>query len=261
MSAILHVSDIHFGCQNKAAVQAVGEIARAGGYALIVVSGDITQFGRPREFADAAAWIAELGGPIMLTPGNHDTPYAGLIERAVSPFSRYERHFGSPWSSAFEGEDLAARAFNTARGMQWRANWSKGAVDIEHVEHAVSDLRLCRPSSLRLAVCHHPLIEVVGGPVTGKVHGGRQACDLLANSGVDLVLSGHVHTAFALSLPCGDGLTHTVGAATLSLRERGQPAGYNEITWDQETITVKSLGWTGSHFEPIRTWALPRRRR
>ena len=191
----------------------------------------------------------------MITPGNHDTPYAGLIERALSPFARYEHYFGSPWSSAFEGHDLAARAFNSARGMQFRTNWSKGAVDLEHVEHTVSDLRLCRPASLRVAVCHHPLMEMIGGPMTGKVRGGRAACEVLANAGVDLVLTGHVHAAFALSLPCGDGLTHAVGASTLSTRERGMAAGYNEIAWDAETISVKAQGWTGSHFEPIRTWA------
>src|SRR5204863_8179571 len=120
MSTILHLSDIHFGCQNKAATQAAAEVARGGGYELIVVSGDITQYGRPGEFAAAADWVAELGGRVMITPGNHDTPYTGLIERALSPFARFERYFGSAWSSAFEGHDLAARAFNSARGMQWR---------------------------------------------------------------------------------------------------------------------------------------------
>jgi hypothetical protein len=68
-----------------------------------------------------------------------------------------------------------------------------------------------------------------------------------------------VHTPFAFPLPFADGRTYTVGAATLSLRERGAPAGFNVIETDAETISVLALGWTGSHFEPERTWALPRR--
>jgi hypothetical protein len=68
-----------------------------------------------------------------------------------------------------------------------------------------------------------------------------------------------VHTPFAFALPLHDGKTYSVGAATLSLRERGTPAGFNVIETDAHTIRVAALAWTGSHFETARTWALPRR--
>lgn len=258
---ILHLSDIHFGCENKDAVAAAAECAHAGGFQLTAITGDITQFGHQHEFDDAARWVETLPRPVLMTPGNHDTPYAGLIDRAVAPFARYEHRFGPPWSAGHVGEDLAVQALNTARGLQLRLNWSKGAVDLDHVKAALAEFRLAPPGVLRVVICHHPLMEVVGGPMTGKVRGGREAADLLATAGIDLVLTGHVHTAFALTLPCADGMTHAVGASTLSLRERGFPAGFNIIDWDRETINVKAQGWTGSHYETIRTWALPRRRR
>ena len=58
-------------------------------------------------------------------------------------------------------------------------------------------------------------------------------------------------------LKFGDEHTYAVGAGTLSTRTRGTPPGFNCITADAETITVTAQGWTGSHFEPYRTWGLP----
>jgi hypothetical protein len=95
--------------------------------------------------------------------------------------------------------------------------------------------------------------------MTGRVAGGPAGARLLVEAGVDLILSGHVHTPFVFALPIGDGLTWSAGAATLSLRERGAPTGFNVIDADDEAIRVVALAWTGSRFEPARTWSLPRR--
>jgi predicted phosphodiesterase len=122
-----------------------------------------------------------------------------------------------------------------------------------------NDLSEQPPEILRVAVCHHPLMEAPDQPMTGRVRGGPEGAALLAEAGVDMIMTGHVHTPFAYGLPIGDRKTYAVGAATLSLRERGAPAGFNVIETDHETIRVSSLGWTGSHFETTRTWALPRR--
>src|SRR6202008_4666225 len=89
---------------------------------------------------------------------------------------------------------------------------------------------------LKVAICHHPLVEVPHGPMTGRVVGGPEGAKRLAEAGFDLILSGHVHTPFAFPLPFADGRTYSVGAATLSLRERGAPAGYSCIEADAETI-------------------------
>ena len=125
---ILHLTDIHFGCENKAAVQAVLELALRESFAFTAVTGDVTQAGLQHEFDAAAEWIGALPGPVMVTPGNHDVPVPGVIDRIFWPFRRYERAFGPAWTVAHEQEGLAACAFNTARGIQMRANWSKGAV-------------------------------------------------------------------------------------------------------------------------------------
>lgn len=259
MIRILHLSDIHFGCENKPAVAAVRDFILSQPFDLLAVTGDVTTVGALQEFRDAAAWLKALPGPQLGTPGNHDTPYADLIARLFYPFRRYDQHLGPAWRDGISVPGLVAQSINTARGVQIRLNWSKGAISERDTERVGAILGKAPEGALRVALCHHPLLEVTGGPMTGRVRGGRDCASILARHNVDLVLSGHVHTPFALALPCGDERTYAVGAATLSLRERGAPAGFNVIEAEESCVRVTAQGWTGSHFEPFRTWSLPRR--
>jgi 3',5'-cyclic AMP phosphodiesterase CpdA len=256
MLRLAHVSDIHFGGENQAAVQAAHAWLEHERPDALAVTGDITQSGRRREFEAARDWLASVRTPHLSTPGNHDTPYWDLIARLARPFERYIAFIGRDEALATPG--LALAAFNTARGAQPRANWSKGQARAQDAQR-VREL-LGRTDGLRVAICHHPLMEVTGGPMTGRVWGGQEASRILAEGDVDLILTGHVHMPFAHALPFGDGRTYNVGAGTLSMRERGCPAGFNLIEADEEQIRVTALGWTGSQFEPQRTWGFDRRR-
>lgn len=259
MVRIIHLSDIHFGCENKPAVAATRDYIMANPFDLLAVTGDVTTIGAEAEFRAAAEWLRALPGPQLGTPGNHDTPYANLIARLFWPFRRYDKYLGPAWRDGFSGPGLMAQSINTSRGAQIRLNWSKGAIRENDTETVTAALGHAPARTLRVALCHHPLVEVTGGPMTGRVRGGSHCAAILAKGEVDLVLSGHVHTPFALALPCHDERTYAVGAATLSLRERGAPAGFNVIEATEDCVQVTAQGWTGSHFEPFRTWALPRR--
>jgi 3',5'-cyclic AMP phosphodiesterase CpdA len=256
---LAHLSDIHFGCEDAGACE--GAVAMLSDYApdMVVVTGDLTRNGLPREFAAARAWLERLPGPRLVTPGNHDTPYWNIPLRAVIPFGRYRRYIG-PVRAAVDADGLAARAINSARGAQPRPNWSKGAVRLASIRRVGAELAGAGPA-LKVFACHHPLREVEGERVAGGVRRGEAASAILAHAGVDLILTGHLHLPFAFPLPHADGCTYTVGAGTLSTRTRGTPAGFSTIEADQDQITVVAHGWTGSHFEPHRTWGLPRRPR
>jgi len=256
-----HLSDIHFGGENVAAVAAAADWLAGQALDLIVVTGDVTAFGAAEEFRRAAAWTAGLTAPLLVTPGNHDTPWFGLFERLAAPFARYERAFGPAREAAWSGQGLRVVTMNTARGAQWRWNWSKGAVGARQADRAVVALADHAPGDLRVVACHHPLVEMIGGPMTARVRGGERAARRLCEGGADLVLTGHIHAPFAMAYPYVDGHAHAVGAGTLSIRERGVPAGFNLIEADAESILVTAQAWTGSHFDPWRTWSLPRRPR
>lgn len=226
---------------------------------LVVITGDVTRFGRTDEFTAAARFVNSLSSEVVGVAGNHDTPYAGMLARLFFPFARYTRAMGPAGADFRTGEGWALTTINTARGIQPRLNWSKGAISPAQVEWAVASLACALPGVLKMVACHHPLVEMVDGPMSGRVRGGAAAAQRLCEVGVDLVLSGHVHAPFAMALPFGDGRTHAVGAGTLSLRERGSPPGFNVIGIGREDVSVTALAWTGSHFDPWRTWSFPRR--
>ena len=259
MARIIQLSDIHFGGENGQATEAALEHAVEWAPDLTLVTGDITLNGLPREFEAAKAWLNRLPRPWLCTPGNHDTPYWNLLLRAATPFQRYRRWVGPAFGERAAAGGALVQTINTARGAQPRLDWSKGAINLNACHEAVAHLSGGGPDALRLVACHHPLIEAIGTPVTGGVHRGEEAAAILAEGHVDAILTGHVHNPFAVPLACGDGKTYAIGAGTLSLRVRGTPPSFNRLCSSDETLTVEAMGWTGSHFEPYRTWALPRR--
>lgn len=261
MGRLVHFSDVHFGKEHKPAVAAALDYAHAGPLDLVLITGDVTQQGFRREFEAAMAWIRAMPEPVFLVPGNHDTPYFDLIARAFWPWKRYERYTGHPATDhAFVGNGVMVRGVNTARGAQLRPNWSKGVIDLEQTRRAARALADAPDGTLRILACHHPLIEMTGGPMTGEVKRGEAAAKIFAEAGVDLVMTGHVHVPFALPISVGDKCSYGVGAGTLSVRERGAPPGFNVVEWDATEVRVTAMGWAGSRFEPHRTWALDRRR-
>ncbi len=256
----VQLSDVHFGGECAEAAEAATALCRDLAPELTLVTGDVTLNGLPREFETAAAWIDRLPRPWLCTPGNHDTPYWNLLLRWLQPFNRYRRWIGEPYGGSFASADLRVEMINTSRGAQPRPDWSKGAINLERCREAAAALADGPAGALRVIGCHHPLIDLPGSPVTGGVHRGALAADLLSEGGVDLILTGHVHVPFAIATPYADRLTYAVGASTLSRRVRGAPPGFNVLDVDDGCVRVTAQGWTGSSFEPWREWELPRRR-
>ncbi|MDB5456842.1 MAG: metallophosphoesterase [Caulobacter sp.] len=261
---IVQVSDIHFGGdENRDAVEAAVARIQAEQPDLVVAAGDLTKDGGRAEFVAARAWLERLPHPQLRTPGNHDTPYLdfGLVERFFAPWMRYEAALGPARRVSWVNPRAAVFAVNTARGVQLRLNWSKGAISPRQTRRIERSLTGADPGGLKVVVCHHPLMEVVGGPMTGRVHGGTAAAQAFALAGADLVLSGHIHVPFVTAYPFGDGRTQAVGSGTLSIRERGAPPSFNLIEADDHEIRVTALAFERGAFSVWRTWATERRRR
>jgi 3',5'-cyclic AMP phosphodiesterase CpdA len=262
MSRLVHITDVHFGGEDPVAVEAATAFILDDPPDLVVVTGDVTLCGRPREFEAAAAWLERLPKPLVVTPGNHDTPYLNIPLRAFTPFDRYRRWIGPTRGCGATLPDVVVRAVNTARGGQPRLDWSKGVIDVDEADQAAREMEVEGPAAaLRVIACHHPLVDTVGAPVTGGVLGGHEAAERLTVRGVDLILTGHVHNPFADPLPFADERTYAVGAGTLSQRLRGTPASFNVIEVEPDCVEVVAQGWSGSAFEPYRSWRLQRRRR
>jgi len=259
---LIQVSDIHFGGENKEAVEAATAWINAAAPDLVVAAGDLTLDGKVAEFDAAAAWLARLPDPMIVVPGNHDTPFVGLgelFERFTRPWRRFTDRFGTEDGAAWRGDGVTVCALNSARAAQIRWNWSKGAVARDQIKRVVRELRAAPPGDLRIVVCHHPLMEILGGPMTAKVHGGVDAANRFVQAGADVILSGHIHLPFVTAIPFGDGKTQAVGSGTLSLRERGAAPGFNVIEVEPGCVRVAAMAYERGKFDVWRTWAFDRR--
>lgn len=257
---VLQFSDVHFGVEHKRACAAALDYAHATPASLILITGDITQKGYPSEFAAAGEWIKAMPTPRFVIVGNHDVPYWDVPARVLWPWRAFEAATGHPaHDGAFVSDTLMVRGVTTARGWQARANWSKGVIDLDQTRRAAEALRAAPVGALRILACHHPLIEMIGTPMTGEVKRGNRAAAIFAEAGVDLITTGHVHVPFALPIDLSDRCSYAVGCGTLSHRERGAPPSFNQIEWDDRAITVTAVAWSGDRFAPAQTWTLPRR--
>lgn len=260
MGKVLQFSDIHFGCENTRACEAAVDYAHAQSPDLVLITGDITQMGYASEFAAAARWIEAMPKPVFVTVGNHDVPYWDVAARLFWPWKAFETATGHPaHDHQFLAPKLMVRGVTTARGWQARANWSKGVIDLKQTRKAAEALRQAPPGALRILACHHPLIEMIGTPMSGDVKRGDAAALIFAEAGVDLIMTGHVHVPFALPIALADSCSYAVGCGTLSERERGAPPSFNQVEWDAHEITVTAMAWRGKGFEPAETWRLKRR--
>ena len=258
---IIQVSDIHFGGENQAATEAALARFHLEKPDLLVAAGDLTRDGVVSEFDAARAWLDRAPTPLFTTPGNHDTPYVGpgeLLERLIAPWRRYEARFGPADGGVWRAPGVSVFGVNTARRAQLRWNWSKGAISNSQIRRLETQLASA-PEDARVVVCHHPLMELTGEPMTSEVHGGTRAANSLSLAGADLVLSGHIHTPFVSPYPFGDGKTRAVVSGTLSVRERGVPASFNIIEIDPTEIRVTAMAFEGADFATLRSWAFDRR--
>ena len=91
MPRLFHISDLHFGCEDKAALAWVKDRIAAERPDAVAITGDLTMRARHREFQACCDWILSLDAPVTVEVGNHDLPYFNLIERFVTPYKRIHR--------------------------------------------------------------------------------------------------------------------------------------------------------------------------
>ena len=114
MTAILHISDTHFGTEQEAVVAALLRFAGERHFDAVVISGDITQRARRGQFDKARAFVERLKQTRVLTiPGNHDIPLFNLPARMLAPYAGYRRVFGSDLEPEHDSNGVLIVGVNT----------------------------------------------------------------------------------------------------------------------------------------------------
>lgn len=252
MKTIAHISDLHFGREDPPLVEGLLRALQLAKPDILIVSGDLTQRAKKKQFRAAREFLDSLPEvPQLIVPGNHDVSATNLYERLARPLQRYERLISDDLSPFLEDPEVAIAGLNTVRLLSTK----DGRLNRVQVETASKRLQGAAPSALRVVVTHHPLAIPVGDSKHPAVQRARMAMALFANAGVDLFLSGHLHSGLTLesgvrhNLPGYNAVVAHAGTA-ISTRTRNEPNGWNLIRLDATTIEVQQMQWAGKRFLP-----------
>jgi len=190
VSIVLHLSDTHFGTEQPGVVEALLQLAMDQAPDLLVLSGDVTQRARQRQFEAALGFLKRMPVPnILVLPGNHDIPLFNLLERLVSPYRNYQRSFGTDLEPEFESRDLLVIGVNTTRP----SRHTVGAITLDQVERVSRRLRTAGAAQLRIVATHQPVRVIRDSDEKNLLRGHEAAVHAWSEAGADIILAGHIH--------------------------------------------------------------------
>jgi 3',5'-cyclic AMP phosphodiesterase CpdA len=236
LTTLLHISDTHFGTEQAAVVDALLQLSKDLAPDLVVLSGDVTQRARPRQFAAARRFLDALGVPFISIAGNHDIPLYNGFARLLFPYANYQREFGTVMAPIHDSAGLLVLGVKTTR----RYRHAVGEVSPTQVDQVAAALKNAQPEQLRVVVVHQPLHVEGGAELRHRLRGSDAALAAWAAAGADIALGGHIHLPYVRELWPGRsrgvaGARIVVAQAGTALSNRlrhGMPNSVNVIRHD-----------------------------
>lgn len=258
MAQIAHLSDVHFGHHDPAAVDAVLEDLDTARPDLVVVSGDFTQRARRSQFRAARGFLQDieaLGLKWLGVPGNHDIPLYDVARRFLTPLKRYRHYITRDLTPRFETLGVAVAGINTARSLTIK----DGRVSEEQIAGLATHFADVPATAMRVLVTHHPLVALPWGEEGALLEAAGRSPRALAaavEANVDVLLAGHHHRSFAGSAESvaathGSLLVIQAGTAT-STRVRGERNSYNLIRIGTDTVEIDVRARDDGAFATVR---------
>ena len=203
---------------------------------LVVISGDYTQRARVGQYDRSAEFVDRIDAPTLSVPGNHDTPLDNLFMRFLRPFSRYKRAIDETLEPTIDTDTMRVVGLNTVN----RYAWQRGRLSSDTIAQMADQFRSAG-DRVRVAVLHHPLEH---GPETEKtlMKGAEKTLAALAESGADMVLSGHLHTTVLRPFHAAPSCLFVQAGTALSDRLRGDINAFNVIEATRERMEIEVWG-------------------
>jgi predicted phosphodiesterase len=176
-------------------------------------------------------------------PGNHDVPLHNPYRRFIRGFAAFREFITDDPYPFYSDREIAVIGINTARSLAFKG----GRINSEQVDQIRH--RLCAPSEkvVKIVVTHHPFDKPQDSE-HALVGRAGMAMKQLAVCGVDVFLSGHLHTtgiyytAVRYRIAGHSALVVHAGTAT-STRGRGEPNSFNMLHVERSSIRVERYGW------------------
>ncbi len=270
---ILHLSDVHFGRPHVPAHVASAEaFAAAGSFDAIVISGDVSQRARRREFEKAREMLARLGkiAPVLVVPGNHDAAW-WFAPLGVGPTSMihagYRRWINKDLEPTLQVPGATIVGLCSAPGVRLhtltrrpRDLSVKGALTNAQLDDARQRFAAAPAGDLKVLVVHH---NVVPGELSQRwgLTKHEAMLDAIVATGADVVLSGHDHQEKIQHVQRAHGQFVASTAGTLSNRSRGaRPSSLVTVVADDRTLEVTPYLYDEAEriFKPTSATTVPR---
>lgn len=261
MLTVLHASDLQCGRPFRPdAADAFIRVADETSPDVIVVSGDLTQRAKKREYALARSILDRLpAAPLVVTPGNHDVPLYRVWERVVAPYRN--------WRAALSNEldtvtRVAGATFVALNSSAPRRSIVNGRIDAPQLRFARNAFESGPSENLRVLVIHHHFVPVPDGSDAKTLPRAAALVADFESMGVDFVLGGHIHqthitTSSDLLGPRGrQGLPIIACGTTTSWRGRGREERLNSLNIvsvgpDEIEVVPYVMEEGGAGFEPL----------
>lgn len=248
MRVLVHLSDLHFGRVDEGLIEPLRRSLARLRPALVVVSGDLTQRARRRQFRAARAFLETLPAPVLAVPGNHDVPLYDVFRRFVRPLHRYRRYIDDEPEPFYVDHEIAVAGLNTARALAIQG----GRINLRQLERIRARLEGVDPRLVRIVVTHHPFDGPAGHDDRKLVGRASMAMETLVECGVDVCLAGHLHVghvghaANRYVLPDGRGVLLVQAGTATSTRGRGEVNSFNVLRLDGPALQVERHAWDGA---------------
>ena len=210
---VFHASDFQVGAPFLPdAADAMLRVFESVSPDVVVVSGDLTQRAKRREFQLARRTLDRFGAgtPVVVTPGNHDVPLYRFWERIAAPFGQWDAFVGGCARDSVTR--IPGATFVALASAAPRRAVVNGRIDQSQLAFARRAFAAA-PSldDLRIVVTHHHFVPTPDGDGGPPMPRAAEIATAFQEMGADAVLGGHVHQ---LHLTTSDDLA-TTGASTV----------------------------------------------
>jgi 3',5'-cyclic AMP phosphodiesterase CpdA len=256
------ISDLHIKADGKLSYRVVdtaGMLARCVEHVralkqrpdVVLVTGDLVDFGKPDEYATLKALLAPLPMPYYLIPGNHDE--RGAL-RAAFPEHDYLKQSGTFVQYAVDDWPVRIVALDTVIPGE-----SGGELCGERLAWLESTLAT-QPDKPTVVIMHHPPVETGIGHMDkiGLDGAAALAAVIARHPNVERVLCGHIHRpiqvrfAGTIASVCPSP-AHQVAldlAPDAPSRFKMEPPGYQLHKWSDRNGIVSHTAFIGEFAGP-----------